>query len=294
MIFYILYSLVWLLSLLPLGLARAMGRLLGRLFQRLDKKHRRIVRDNLAPSFPDKDKAWVERTTRGVFEHIGMVAMEVPYLIRLKPETLMKRVRVHGREHIDRLIEQGSGFLILTGHIGNWEWSGIMLGLIGVPAAVVARPLDFAPAEKLVTCWRSKSGNAIIPKLRSARALLRVLKNQGVAALLLDQNVDWYDGEWVDFFGRPACSNKGMALLARAYDAPVIPAYLHRAPDGKFDLRIEPPIPVVKTSDKTKDVWQNTQNYTKALENAIRRYPEQWFWLHQRWKTKPYQDWPRK
>jgi hypothetical protein len=153
-----------------------------------------------------------------------------------------------------------------------------MLGLIGVPAAVVARPLDFAPAEKLVTCWRSKSGNAIIPKLRSARALLRVLKNQGVAALLLDQNVDWYDGEWVDFFGRPACSNKGMALLARAYDAPVIPAYLHRAPDGKFDLRIEPPIPVVKTSDKTKDVWQNTQNYTKALENAIRRYPEQWFW----------------
>jgi lauroyl/myristoyl acyltransferase len=115
MIFYILYSLVWLLSLLPWAWPGPWAACWGGYSSAWIKNTRRIVRDNLAPSFPDKDKAWVERTTRGVFEHIGMVAMEVPYLIRLKPETLMKRVRVHGREHIDRLIEQGSGFLIPPG-----------------------------------------------------------------------------------------------------------------------------------------------------------------------------------
>ena len=110
------------------------------------------------------------------------------------------------------------------------------------------------------------------------------MKKGGIAAALLDQNVDWYDGEWVDFFGRPACTNKGLALLARATGTPVVPYYSFRAPDGKLDICFEPEIPLVKTGDKTMDTWHNTQNYTKALENIIRRHPEQWFWLHQRWK----------
>lgn len=95
------------------------------------------------------------------------------------------------------------------------------------------------------------------------------------------------------FFGRPACTNKGLALLARSTEAPVIAHYNWRADDGKFDVYFSPEIPLVKTGDKTMDIWQNTQNYTKVLEDIIRQKPEQWFWLHQRWKTKPFQPWPR-
>ena len=293
-VFYILYGLVWLMSWIPLGLARAIGRALGRAFQGLDKRRRRIVRENIGQSFPQKDPVWVERTCRAFFEHLGMVVMELPFLLRAKPERIYQMVRVHGKEHVDRLLAQKRGFMFLTGHIGNWEWAGVLLGFIGVPAAVVARPLDFGPAERLVNAWRCKTGNQVVPKKRSARALIRILKDQGVAALLLDQNVDWYDGEWVDFLGRPACSNKGMALLAKGYRAPVLPAYIQRGDDGVFDLYIEPEIPLVDTGDKLQDLWDNTQNYTKALERAIRKKPAQWFWVHRRWKTKPYQEWPRR
>ena len=132
------------------------------------------------------------------------------------------------------------------------------------------------------------------PKAGSARRSLSWLRREKKpVGVLLDQNVDWYKGVFAEFFGRPACTNKGLALLAMSTGAPVLPYYSFRAPDGSFDVYVDPEIPLVKTGDKIQDVWDNTQNYTKALERIIRRRPEQWFWLHQRWKTKPYHRWPR-
>jgi KDO2-lipid IV(A) lauroyltransferase len=122
---------------------------------------------------------------------------------------------------------------------------------------------------------------------------LRSLKQGNFIGILLDQNVDWYDGEWVDFFGRPACTNKGLALLAMKTKAPVIPVWSWRRDDGNFELHIGQEVPLIDTGDKAQDVWDNTQAYTKVLEDIIRKRPEQWFWLHQRWKTKPYHLWPR-
>ena len=292
-IFGLLYGLVWLLSLLPLKTARALGKRFGRVFHWIDKKHRNIVLDNLSHSFPDKDRGWIEKTCTACFEHLGQVIMEIPYLVRWPHEKLLDHVRIHGAHNGFDAWKHNKGVLLLTGHIGNWEWAGALMAVCLQPGCVVARSLDFKPADKLVNLWRQKGGNEVVPKARSARRLLKELRANGMAGILLDQNVDWYDGEWVDFFGRPACSNKGLALLAMAKKAPVVPVYVQRSDDGCFDLYADPPVELVDTGDKLQDVWENTQNYTKALERAIMRKPEQWFWLHQRWKTKPYHNWPR-
>ncbi|BEQ15204.1 lysophospholipid acyltransferase family protein [Desulfoferula mesophila] len=286
---------VWALSLPPLGLSRAVGRGLGRMAMRLDRRHREIVLANLSASFPEKDAAWVEATARKVFEHIAQVATEIPRLVRLSPEEITAQARCHGLDNVHNAMAKGKGLILLTGHFGNWEWGNIAGSFsLGFGALVVARPIDWPPADRLVNSWRTKgSDSVVVPKNRSARVLLKGLKQNRMLGLLLDQNVDWYDGEWVDFFGRPACTNKGLALLARSTEAPVIAHYNWRADDGKFDVYFSPEIPLVKTGDKTMDIWQNTQNYTKVLEDIIRQKPEQWFWLHQRWKTKPFQPWPR-
>ncbi|MCB2226307.1 MAG: lysophospholipid acyltransferase family protein [Desulfarculaceae bacterium] len=286
---------VWGLSLAPLGLSRAVGRGLGRLARSLDSRHREIVQRNLSASFPEKDPAWIEQTGREVFEHVAQVAAEIPHLVRLSPQQIAAQCRFHGLDNVHHALERGKGLITLTGHFGNWEWANVAGAVaLGQGALIVARPIDWPPADRLVNGWRTRGSNSeVVPKNNSARALLRGLKQNRMLGLLLDQNVDWYDGEWVDFFGRPACSNKGMALLARSTEAPVLPFYNWRAEDGKFEVFFGEEIPLVKTADKTKDIWVNTQNYTKALEEIIRQKPAQWFWLHQRWKTRPYHHWPR-
>ncbi|MFH1033181.1 MAG: lysophospholipid acyltransferase family protein [Pseudomonadota bacterium] len=292
-VFQTLKAAAWLGSLFPLGLTRALGRGLGGLAGRLDQRHWGIVTDNLRASFPQRDQAWVTATARACFAHLGQVILEIPRLVRLSPQAILERTRQHGLMHLEEARAQGKGVLLLTGHLGNWEWSSVASGIVMGGVHGVARPLDWPPAEALVNHWRTRCGNKIIPKARSARQILRALKGNGVVGVLLDQNVDWYDGEWVDFFGRPACTNKGLALLAMATGTPVLPYHCFRAPDGGFDAYFGQPLPLIRSGDKTQDVWDNTQNYTKALEEIIRQQPEQWFWMHQRWKTKPFHAWPR-
>lgn len=277
----------------PLAVARGLGSGLGVFCHMLDKRHREIARANLAASFPQKDQAWVEKTARGVYAHLGKVGLEIPRLLRLSLPQITRRTRIHGAENYRWVQAQGKGALFLSGHIGNWEWGSLAGTDIIGPSVLIARPIDWPPAERLVMSWRTSTGHTVLPKANSARGVLRALKQNRMVGVLLDQNVDWYDGEWVDFFGRPACTNKGLALLARKTGTPVLPFHNFRADDGCFDVYIGEPIPLVKTSDKIQDTWDNTQAYTKALEDIIRQKPEQWFWLHQRWKTKPYHNWPR-
>ncbi len=291
--FELLKAGVWGLGLPPLAWRRALGRGLASVVARLDQRHWGIVTDNLRQSFPEKDAAWVDQTARACFAHLMQVVMELPDLVRLKPEAVLERTRHHGLDHLEAARAKGKGVLMLTGHLGNWEWTAQSTGLMMGGSTLVARPIDWPPGDALVQYWRTRTGNLVVPKARSARELLRVLRRNGVASALLDQNVDWYDGEWVDFFGRPACTNKGLALLAMSTGAPVMTYHNFRAADGHFDAYFGPELPLVKTGDKLQDVWDNTQTYTHALEEIIRRKPEQWFWMHQRWKTKPFHVWPR-
>jgi KDO2-lipid IV(A) lauroyltransferase len=266
------------------------------LAHRLDRRHREIARANLAACFPEKGPAWAARTARECYAHLGQVAAEIPSLVRLPPGRIRERVRFAEPERLEEVREvlrRGGGLFFLTGHLGNWEWLSLAIGSEVGPNAIVARPLDWPPADRLVNSWRTSTGHEILPKASSARRILQALRRGRPVGVLLDQNVDWYDGVWVDFFGRPACTNKGLALLALHSRAPVYPIWCWRQADGGFEAHVGPRLELIETGDKTADVWENTQLYTKTLEEIIRQRPEQWFWLHQRWKTKPWQPWPR-
>jgi KDO2-lipid IV(A) lauroyltransferase len=159
--------------------------------------------------------------------------------------------------------------------------------------AAVARPLDWPPADRLVNYWRTKTGNFQVDKTGGGLTLIRNLRRGQVVGLLLDQGMDYYNGLWVDFFGRPACTSHAVAKLARASGAAVVCGYLRRAPDGKFDLHYRPVVPLADSGDPTRDDWENTQRYTREIEEFVREVPEQWFWVHNRWKHRPCSDWPR-
>jgi len=154
------------------------------------------------------------------------------------------------------------------------------------------RPLDFEPLDRFMTDVRTRFGLKLIPAKRAMRKLLGALKKGEGVSILLDQNVDWYDGVFVEFFGRWTCTSSGLALLALKTGVPVVPLFISR--HGKhFKVEFGREIPLIKTGDKTKDVEENTQQYNRILEEAIRKYPEQWLWVHNRWQTKTALPWPR-
>jgi KDO2-lipid IV(A) lauroyltransferase len=137
-----------------------------------------------------------------------------------------------------------------------------------------------------ITYVRATCGNISMDKENAMRPMIRALKKGETINILIDQNVAVYDGIFVNFFGRPACTTSGLALLAMHTGAPVLPVFTTRQPDGKYVLEIGPEVPIVHSSNRDADVLENTQTFTKMIEDHIRKYPEQWFWLHQRWKTK--------
>ncbi|MBW2193548.1 MAG: lysophospholipid acyltransferase family protein, partial [Deltaproteobacteria bacterium] len=188
--------------------------------------------------------------------------------------------------------DKGRGVLALTAHFGNWELLSVVGAMSGYPLAVLYRPLDFKPLDRFFVKLRTRFGGKMIPQKRALREVLRSLRKREIMVLLMDQNVDWYEGVFVDFMGRRACTNKGLALIALKSKAPVVPVFLVRQGE-QFTAKILPEIPLIKTGDKTKDVEENTARYNAAIASFLYQYPEQWFWVHQRWKTRPYHPWPR-
>jgi KDO2-lipid IV(A) lauroyltransferase len=161
--------------------------------------------------------------------------------------------------------------------------------LVGYQTNVVYRPLDSPVMDNLATWVRTKNGNTLIPKGGSGRKIIRLLKENKIIGILSDQNVASREGIFVDFFGRPACTSVGTAVLALQSGAPVIPAFMPRMPDGRYKLLFLPPVEITRTDDYESDLRVNTQRFTKVMEDIIRQYPDQWFWIHQRWKTKLWQ-----
>ncbi len=269
-----------------------LGQALGRLIYRLDGKHRRIALENIARAFPEKTPAQAQQLARRAFENLGQVPFEIGWSLNHKGPALFRRFRIQGWEHIRQAYEKGNGVLVLTAHFGNWELLTVIAAMLGYGLSIVYRPLDFAPLERFIVRLRTRFGGKLIPKKKSMRQVLRSLRHGEMAALLMDQNVDWYDGVFMEFFGIPACTNKGMALLALKTGAPVVPCFLAREQNGFVGVFL-PEVPRIRTGDKFKDIEQNSLLYNRTIEAMIRQYPPQWFWVHQRWKGKPYRPWPR-
>jgi KDO2-lipid IV(A) lauroyltransferase len=282
-----------LLGLIPQKWQRLSADFLGRIIFLTDRRHQRIVIDNLTHAFGGQKNRFEIRTlAKRVFMNLVLIIFEVAWSLSLEEKQLRKYFTIDGRSNIKNAYEKNKGVLALTAHFGNFELLTVIGAMIKNPLSVVVRPLSFKPLDRFFVDLRTRFGAKMIPKQRSFRAILRSLERKEIVVLLMDQNVDWYEGVFVDFMGRRACTNSGLALLALKTRAPVIPVVLIREKTG-FRAEFGPEIPLIETGDKRKDVELNTLQYNRIIEDIVRRYPEQWFWVHQRWKTRPYHPWPK-
>ena len=278
--------------LIPLGLRRRLFKAVFRLFYHASVKQQIIALHNLRNAFPEKGFEEVEAIAKGVYRHLALVMaelFEMPYITR---ETLHEWADVEGLEHLEKAFAQGKGVLSVVAHFGNWELMTVAVPLVARPMKIVYRPLDNPVMDNLLGWVRTKHGNSLIPKGGAGRRIVRSLRENNVIGILSDQNVAADEGVFVNFFGRLACTSVGTAVLALQSGAPVLPAFMPRMPDGRYKLLILPAVEIARTDDYESDLIVTTQRFTKVVEDVVRQYPDQWFWIHQRWKTKPWQKSP--
>ncbi len=271
---------------IPLGIRKTLFKALAILFYHFSEKNRLIVLHNLTRAFPEKDLPELTRLAKDSYRHLGIVAAEFFDITSLTMENLVYWFEPEGLEHYVRAYEKDKGILLFTGHFGNWEVMAAACAVLFDPLHIVYRELDNPVMRDIVDRVRSYTGNKLLPKGGAARRVVRLLNNKESVGILIDQNVSWQEGVFVDFFGRPASTTAGLAALALQTGAPVLPAFAFRLRDGRYRVVVESEIEIVRTGDYDRDILENTKKFTNILEEYVRRYPEQWFWLHQRWKTK--------
>ena len=289
---WIEYAAVWtvlkLLGALPRRTARTFAAFVARVLLALLPRLRRIAEFNLRLAFPEWDDWQHQNVIRGMVRNLGWMAAEFAHFPDCTSQNISDVVVLDGHENFLEGQRRGNGVLYLTGHIGAWELSSFAHALYGYPLHYMARPLDNPRVDALVTRYRCLSGNQPIFKNESARALLKILKASGTIGILADQNTMPEEGVFVDFFGKPACTTTGIARVALHTDAAVVPGYaVWDETINKYRLRFEPPVELQRTGDMESDVFANTQIFAKIIEQIIRKYPQQWVWVHARWKTRP-------
>ena len=286
------YAVVWSVlkftGALPRPLARAMGVGIARMLFAVVPRLHRIAKFNLQMAFPEWTDAQREATLRGMVRSLGWMAAEFARMPHYTRENIEEIIVLDGNEHFLEGQQRGKGVLFLTAHMGAWELSSYAHALYGYPLHYMARPLDNARLDALVNRYRELSGNKPIFKNESARAMLKILRQAGTVGILADQNTLPEEGAFVDFFGTPACTTTGIARVALHTGAAVVPGYaVWDESLNKYRLRFEPPLELIRTGDAERDILENTQRFAKVTEEIIRKYPEQWVWVHARWKTRP-------
>jgi Kdo2-lipid IVA lauroyltransferase/acyltransferase len=257
-----------------------MGRTLGA----LDRRHVDIAVTNLRHAFPDWTDAERRRVAHGVYAHFGAVLLDILWMAHRTPEQVEALVDVEGGEHVERALAAGRGVVLVSAHIGNWELHGLAharrFGAIGV----VARPLDNPELDRRLCAFRVRGGNSVIYKKRALAQVLRLLRDNRGIALLIDQNVQEGDGIFVDFFSRKAATTTVAAALALKTGAALLPCRTVLRSDGRYGLLYDPPLAFASGGD---EIARLTQELTTVIEGWIRQAPEQWLWIHRRWKTQP-------
>jgi len=282
--------LLWVLNLIPLKLRVSGLEKLGDLVYWMDVRHRIIACRNLSLAFPNMDPGERGRIARTVFRNLGRLIAEFSFIPRLTRENFQRYASMEGLEHLESALKKEKGVLLLTAHFGNWEWMAAMFPfLTGRNCHVVMRPLDNRFLDRVIDRLRTGTGNRTIPKQKGMGKILRALNQGGMVGILLDQNMSWQEGVFVKFFGESACTNNGMALIAIKTGAPVLPIFNIRQADGRYLVVIGAELEVIRTGRKDLDAEKNTQLFTEVIERIVREHPDHWLWIHQRWKTRPWQ-----
>jgi KDO2-lipid IV(A) lauroyltransferase len=286
------YALAWLLirgiSILPRPVARAAGIGLGQLVYLLHGKLRRVGMRNLQLAFPEKSAHERRRILRGEFTSLGRQLAEVCLFPSYTRENVTKIVVYDGFENFERAEARGKGVIYLTAHLGGWELSAFSHSIQGHPLHVVMRSMDNPFLDRFITHLRTMHGNRAVDKDNFVRGLLSAMKAGETVGILMDTNMTPPQGVFVDFFGIPACTASGLARIALRTDAAVVPGFtIWDRELRKYRLRFDPALDLIRTGDEEADIVANTALFTKVIEEYVRRYPDQWLWVHRRWKTRP-------
>jgi KDO2-lipid IV(A) lauroyltransferase len=283
---------VWLIAQtlrrLPRPVARAFGRAIGILFYWAHPRLRQVGLRNLAMAFPEKTLAERENILKGVYLSLGRLLAEVPKFPDYTLEDVDRIAVYDGLENYLAARDRGKGVLFMTAHLGGWEIGSFVHSLHGHRLNIVVRNLDNPLLDRWVRELRELHGNKTHDKDEYARGLLVAMKHGETVGALMDTNMTPPQGVFVDYFGVSACTAVGIARVAMRTGAAVVPAFtIWDEAQGKYRIRFEPAIPTVTTGDPDADAVANTQNYTAAIEQAVRAHPDQWLWVHRRWKTRP-------
>jgi KDO2-lipid IV(A) lauroyltransferase len=273
--------------LVPRPALLALGSAVGWLGYVFDARHRRIALDNLRLAYGDAyDPSWGRRTVKNCWRHFGRITADSMALYRIPEQRLRDIVDYEGLEHIRDAYAQGKGVLLFSGHFGHWELTAMMQGYLGLPLYLVARPLDNPELERLLARLRERSGNRIVHKRNAVREMLRAVREKKGVAIVIDQDAR-SDGVFVPFFGRPASTTPTLGLLALRTGAVVIPTFSVPTGKGRYRIVYEPAVEIPASGDRDRDVLELTARCTAIIEKWVRQYPEQWLWMHRRWKTTP-------
>lgn len=283
---------------LPMDAVLASGAGLGRVWLRVGGPRTRRVHSQLARAFPERDAAWIDQATEGVFVHLGRGLAELILLRGRHRPALLQRVEVDGLAHLEaaRRASATGGVIVLTAHLGNWELAAAKVASLGLPISAVHRGLRSPALDDALQDLRGGTGGdgTDFEQLRMGRAglgAIRALRRGRAVLVLLDQDAGREEGVFVPFFGRPASTRYGPARLAVQLGAPVLPGFIERERDGRHHrIRIEPALELEQPTDPNDDeevMRRNVARMTAAIESRVRAQPEQWIWTHRRWRTQP-------
>jgi KDO2-lipid IV(A) lauroyltransferase len=273
---------------LPLRLSRALGPVVGAIALRAVPRDRARVRDHLAIAFPDKDHGERDALMKGCARHFGIMLAEVAWLWRARPGDVESVCTLAGYEHFENALAEGRGVMFATAHCGNWELMSARLPVAGTPLITAVRELDDRRIDTLVNILRGRFGTEVIQRGPAAgRQLARALARNRVVGLLIDQDIRNVPGVFVPFFGRPAWTPSGAATLAIRMRCPMIPGFIHRRADGSHHVQIHPPLDIPTEGSLEEQIQELTAAATTAIERQVRAHPEQWVWMHRRWRTQP-------
>jgi KDO2-lipid IV(A) lauroyltransferase len=272
---------------LPLGCLRGFGNLGGHLALSLARRDRERALAHLQLAFPDRDAAWRSATLRATATHLGRVLGEVAWLWSVAPAKLLALTEMIGLEHLQGARGDRLGAILVTGHCGNWEWMNLALGASGLAMSVAAREVYDPRLDGVAQHLRGRfGGDTVLRGPEAGGRLVRALRRGRVMGILIDQDID-APGAFVEFFGQPAWTPVGAALLALRTGAPVVPGFAARLPNGRMQVRFEPPLPHPDGTSLEARAALLTAQLTARIEAQIRQHPSQWVWMHRRWKRRP-------
>jgi KDO2-lipid IV(A) lauroyltransferase len=288
LIYYFARVLIFFLGLLPFSLAGKLGWGFGAFFFWMVPGERRKTLRHIRMAFPKNFTGkQIRKLAFRVWVNVGRNLFEVVRWLRMTREEIVSQVaRCHGWGHLEKALRRGKGALVVTGHLGNWELLGTYLAFRHAVSGVAQNLYDPRFDRMLTSLREKKMGASIIKRGIALRGILEALKKNQVVMALCDQDTG-KDGVFVPFFGKEAWTQSGVARIAQKTGAALIPAFLVRGADDKFELHVEKEIKVPQTGDREKDMLETVRRYTEVIERYVRAYPDQWVWMHDRWKTRP-------